>query len=66
MTPLMRPGGYAVLGARIYRHYKSQGLSHSDALLSARFGLYAKFAHVIGILRFVRMGPKGSPIIEYK
>lgn len=59
-------GGYVVLGARIYRHYKRRGLSHSDALLSARFGLYAKFAHVVGILRFVRMGRQGSPIIEYK
>ncbi len=59
-------GGYAVLGLRMYRHYSRQGLSRSDALVAARFGLYTKFAHVIGIMRFLSTGPNGPRIIEYK
>jgi GT2 family glycosyltransferase len=59
--------GYAVLCWRVYRHYRRSGLEVSDALLSARFILYAKFAHVIGILRFVRNRLRGSfHIIEHK
>lgn len=59
-------GGYLVLGLRMFRHYRAAGLSPSDALLAARFGLYAKFAHVIGIFRFWMKGAKGPRIIEYK
>jgi GT2 family glycosyltransferase len=59
-------GGYALLGLRIYRYYRRRGLSRSDALLSARFGICTKFAHVVGILRFASMGKQGSAIIEYK
>ncbi len=59
-------GGYAVLGFRIYRHYSRQGLSRSDALLSARFVLYAKFAHVVGIVRYALNGPNRVRIIEYR
>lgn len=59
-------GGYLVLAYRMFRHYKAAGLSTSDALLAARFGLYAKFAHVIGIFRFWMRGVDRSRIIEYK
>lgn len=58
--------GYVVLALRMFRHYRAAGLSPSDARLAARFGLYAKFAHVIGIFRFWLAGAKGSRIIEYK
>lgn len=59
-------GGYVLLGVRMYRYYRRQGLTASDSLLSARFGLYAKFAHFVGILRFLRVGSKQPRIIEYK
>jgi GT2 family glycosyltransferase len=45
-------GGYGLLALRIYRHYRKQGLSGSDARLITRFLIYAKFAEFFGILRY--------------
>ncbi len=64
---LMLLGGYAVLCWRAYRHYRRSGLNGSDAWLIARHIVYAKFAHVIGILRYGRNRLRGSfRVIEYK
>lgn len=60
-------GGYVVLGWRIYRHYRRNGLSGSDALLVTRFIVYSKFAHLIGIARYYYNRLRGRfEIIEYK
>jgi GT2 family glycosyltransferase len=59
--------GYGVLGWRIYRHYKSTGLSGSDSALMARFLVYAKFAEFLGILRYCTNRARGRfHIIEWK
>jgi GT2 family glycosyltransferase len=64
---LLLLGGYFLLGWRVYRHYRARGLGQSDALLSARFIVYSKFAHVVGILRYCRNRLLGRfHIIEYK
>ena len=64
---LLLLGGYAVLGLRIYRYHRRQGLGRSDAVLITRYTLYGKFAHVIGIARFWRNRARGKfEIIEYK
>jgi GT2 family glycosyltransferase len=64
---LLALGGYAFLGRRVYRHYRGQGLGHSDALLVTRFILYSKFAHVFGIARYCWNRLRGEfRIIEYK
>ena len=64
---LLALGAYAVLGWRVYRHYRATGLAGSDALLAMRFILYSKFAHVIGIARYCRNRLRGEfKIIEYK
>jgi GT2 family glycosyltransferase len=64
---LLLLGGYLLLGWRVYRHYQRAGLSRSDALLSARFIVYSKFAHVIGIVRYYKNWLTGCfHIIEYK
>ena len=60
-------GGYVVLGWRVYRHYRRNGLSGSDALLVTRFVIYSKFAHLIGIARYCYNRLRGRfEIIEYK
>jgi GT2 family glycosyltransferase len=60
-------GGYVVLGWRVYRHYRRNGLSGSDALLVTRFVIYSKFAHLIGIARYYYNRLRGRfEIIEYK
>jgi hypothetical protein len=64
---LLLLGAYLLLGWRVYRHYRNTGLSRSDALLSARFIVYSKFAHVVGVVRFCRNWLTGRfHIIEYK
>jgi glycosyltransferase involved in cell wall biosynthesis len=58
---------YALLGARVFRHYRGKGLSQSDASLVTRFILYSKFAHVVGIARYCWNRVRGEfRIIEYK
>ncbi|HMJ05693.1 MAG TPA: glycosyltransferase family 2 protein [Chthoniobacterales bacterium] len=60
-------GGYVLLGARVYRHYLSAGLSSSDAWLVTRFILYGKFAEMLGVIRYGLNRMRGSfRIIEYK
>lgn len=64
---LLLLGGYAVLGWRVYRRYRREGLSTDDAWLVARFIVYSKFAHVVGIARYWLNRLRGEfRIIEYK
>jgi hypothetical protein len=64
---LLLLAGYALLGWRIYRHYRRTGLSGADASLVTRFTLYAKFANMIGVVRYALNRSRGRfRIIEYK
>jgi len=64
---LLLLGGYAVLGWRVYRRYRGEGLSRADAGLVSRFIVYSKFAHVVGIARYWLNRFRGEfRIIEYK
>ena len=59
--------GYAVIGWRVYRYYVRTGVSNSDALLAARFNIYSRFAHFLGIIRYGMNSLRGRfHIIEYK
>ena len=65
--PVAFPSDGAMLVGRVYRHYRRNGLSQSDALLVTRFILYSKFAHVLGIARYYWNFLRGEfRIIEYK
>ena len=60
-------GGYGLLGLRIYLFYRRSGLSRQDSSLAARFMLFAKFANMLGVLRFGLNRLRGQfRIIEYK
>jgi len=64
---LLLLGGYGLLGWRVHRHYRRTGLSSSDASLVTRFTLYAKFANLIGVVRYGLNRLRGRfRIIEYK
>jgi glycosyltransferase involved in cell wall biosynthesis len=64
---LMLLGGYALLGWRVYRHYRRAGLSGEDAALAARFIVYGKFAEFLGVVRYWLNRVRGRfRIIEYK
>ena len=64
---LLLLSGYLYLGRRIYRHYSRAGLSRSDAMLIARFIVYAKVPEFLGILRYWFNRIRGRfHIIEYK
>jgi hypothetical protein len=64
---LLLLGTYGLLGWRIYRHYKGTGVSDSDSALMGRFLIYAKFAEVLGILRYCLNRVRGRfHIIEWK
>jgi len=64
---LLLLAAYPLFGWRVYRHYRSEGLNSADALLAARFIIYGKFAHVVGIAIFCRNWLRGEfRIIEYK
>jgi len=64
---LLGLSGYALLFWRVYRSYCRAGLGRSDARLVARFILYSKFAHVLGIGRYYWNRVRGEfRIIEYK
>jgi GT2 family glycosyltransferase len=59
--------GYGLLGWRIYRHYLREGRTPSDALLMARFLIYAKFAEFLGVVRYCLNRARGRfHIIEWK
>src|SRR5207237_8740110 len=53
-------GGYALLYARVRGRYRSQGLSHADAQLAARFIVYSKFAHVVGVATYALNRTRGE------
>ncbi len=64
---LLLLGGYPLLVWRMYRAARRRGASKADGLLAARFGLYAKAANMIGLLRYFRRRLTGQVrIIEYK
>jgi GT2 family glycosyltransferase len=64
---LLLLGGYALLGWRIYRHYVREGHARSEALLMARFLIYAKFAEFLGVVRYCLNRARGRfQIIEWK
>lgn len=59
--------GYPYLAWRMVRHFRQRGASAQDAWLGARFGLYAKFANTLGLLRYFWRRLTGEiKIIEYK
>ncbi len=59
--------GFPYLGWRIYGHYRRAGASKADAFLAARFGLYAKIANTLGLIRYMHRRLTGHvAIIEYK
>lgn len=60
-------GGYAVLAWRIYYHYRRRGISRSDAVTAACFGLCSKFANGLGLVRYrLHRARRSFRIIEYK
>jgi GT2 family glycosyltransferase len=64
---LLLLGGYALLGWRIYRHFRRSGLPSSDCWLVTRFILYGKFAELVGVIRYGFNRVRGCfHIIEYK
>jgi GT2 family glycosyltransferase len=64
---LLLLGGYALLGWRVYRHFRSSGLASSDSWLVTRFILYGKFAELLGVFRYALNRARGRfEIIEYK
>ena len=64
---LLLLAGYALLAWRIYSHYRRTGLGEADAALVTRFTLYAKFANLLGVIRYGLNRLRGRfQIIEYK
>ena len=64
---LLLLGGYGVIAWRVHRYYTRTGVSSDDAWLAARFNIYSRFAHFIGVLRFCLNHLRGTfHIIEYK
>jgi GT2 family glycosyltransferase len=64
---LLLLGGYLLLGWRIFRYYSRSGLPRDDAMLAARFTICAKFANLLGVIRYFLNRMRGSfRIIEYK
>ena len=60
-------GSYMMLFYRVRRYRYSQGDSHEDASLYARFVLLAKFANGIGLIKFyLNSMVRRYKIIEYK
>ena len=64
---LLLLGGYLLLYVRVCNHYRRSGLPDADARLVARFIVYSKFAHVLGIAKYWANRIRGRfQIIEYK
>jgi GT2 family glycosyltransferase len=64
---LLLLGAYAVLFRRAFTNYRRRGVSKAEAWLVSRFIIYDKFAHVIGIAKFLLNKARGEyRIIEYK
>jgi GT2 family glycosyltransferase len=64
---LLLLAGYGVISWRVHRYYTRSGVSSADAWLAARFNIYSRFAHFVGVLRFCLNRLRGTfHIIEYK
>ena len=64
---LLLLGAYLLLGWRVYSFHRRAGIAGADARLAARFTIYAKFAHLVGGVRYVLNRARGRfRIIEYK
>ncbi|MFL6726582.1 MAG: glycosyltransferase [Sphingomicrobium sp.] len=64
---LLLIGAYGILVWRVYRHYLRIGLQRSDAILGAQFIVYAKFANLLGVVRYwLNSWRRQIRIIEYK
>ncbi len=60
-------GGYLLLYYRVFRYRRTQGDSHEDASLYAKYLLLAKFANGIGLIKFYLNNlMRRYEIIEYK
>ncbi|HEV2593837.1 MAG TPA: glycosyltransferase family 2 protein [Sphingomicrobium sp.] len=58
---------YPLFGWRIFRRHRANGLNSADARLLARYIVFGKFAHVVGIATYCRNRLRGEfRIIEYK
>lgn len=59
--------GYGAIYWRVYRYYSRSGAAACDARLAAKFNIYSRFAHFLGILRYCANRARGRfHIIEYK
>ena len=64
---LLLLAGYALLSARMTAHYRRGGAAPTLALKLAGFGILAKFANFIGVVRFIRHRLLGkTELVEYK
>ena len=64
---LLLLAGYALLSARMTAHYRRGGAAPIVALKLAGFGILAKFANFVGVVRFVRHRLLGkTELVEYK
>jgi glycosyltransferase involved in cell wall biosynthesis len=59
--------GYGYLGFRSFSYFRRRGATRSHSLTGAIYGILAKFANGIGVIRFHLQRTRGSfKIIEYK
>jgi cellulose synthase/poly-beta-1,6-N-acetylglucosamine synthase-like glycosyltransferase len=64
---LMLLAGYGLISWRVYRHALQLGFERADAFNAAKYNVYSKFAHVVGIMRYGFNRLRGTfHIIEYK
>jgi GT2 family glycosyltransferase len=64
---LLLLAGYALLSARMTAHYRRGGAHPLLALRLAGFGILAKFANFVGVLRFARHSRlRRTELVEYK
>jgi GT2 family glycosyltransferase len=64
---LLLLAAYGVIAWRVYRYHVRAGACPSDAWLAARFNVYSRFAHFLGVLRYCLNRLRGRfHIIEYK
>ena len=72
-VPILGIGGlvpviiYVYLGSRFFSFYRSKGASRRNSLIGAAYGVIAKLANGLGMIRFHVQRAQGSyKIIEYK
>ncbi len=64
---LLLLGGFGVLSARLTAHYRRTGAKPLLAIQLAGFGIFAKFANFIGVVRFFIHRARGkTELLEYK